>query len=146
MKKLSVILLVGCLLMNLATAYAAPTSQAVFFLNLNYYAVNGNRLVMDAAPFIQNNRIYVPVRYLAYACGVKEQDINWDPVMETVTLKLNDNVLQMQLGINQAIHNNLVVDLDVAPILQQVALTCRHVGLPKHLAMKLTGMSQPKKL
>ncbi|GAB6157648.1 hypothetical protein JCM39194_08480 [Desulfotomaculum varum] len=120
MKKLSVILLAGCLLINLmSAAYAAPTNQAVFFLSLNHYVVNGNRLAMDAAPFIQNNRIYVPVRYLAYACGVKEQDINWDPVTETVTLKLDNKVLQMQVGINQAIQDNLVVDLDVAPILLQ---------------------------
>ncbi|WP_099084042.1 stalk domain-containing protein [Desulforamulus profundi] len=67
---------------------------------------------------IENNRTYVPIRYLAYACGVTDQDIKWDNALEIVTLKLGDTILQMQVGIDQAIKGDLVVDLDVAPIMK----------------------------
>ncbi|SHF32608.1 Copper amine oxidase N-terminal domain-containing protein [Desulforamulus putei DSM 12395] len=119
MKKLISIILACFLVLSVTvTAIAAPTYNAVFYLNLNKYMVNNRQFTMDATPFIENNRTFVPIRYLAYACGVKDEDIKWDNTLETVTMKLGDTILQMQVGIDQSIQGDLVVDLDAAPIMK----------------------------
>ena len=119
MKKLLSLLLIGFLVFGLASnAFAAPLSRATFYLNQSYYLVNNSQQSMDAAPFIQNNRTYVPIRYLAYACGLTDQDVQWDKVFQTVKLSQGDKILQLQVGIDQAIINDFVYDLDVAPVVR----------------------------
>src|SRR5690606_8161808 len=48
---------------------------------------------MDAMPFIEQGRTFVPVRYMAKAIGV--EDIGWDEETRTVTLSTAD--IQMHL-------------------------------------------------
>lgn len=58
-------------------ALAAPAHKAVFVVGQESYTVDGQPKEMDAAPFIENGRTFVPVRYLAYALGVAEENIVW---------------------------------------------------------------------
>ena len=76
--------------------------QAAFLIGHNEYFVkteypreerNRNEEAfrpMDAAPFVENGRTYVPVRYLALALGIRPEDIGWDEKTETVMLTLGD--------------------------------------------------------
>ena len=119
MKKILSLLGTGILVFGLAiNALAAPINQATFYLNQSYYLVNNNQQNMDAAPFIENSRTYVPIRYLSYACGLTDQDVQWDEVFQTVKLSQGDKVLQLQANIDQAIINDLVYELDVAPVIR----------------------------
>ena len=119
MKKIPSLFLTGLLVFGLAVStLAAPINQASFYLNQSYYLVNNSQQSMDAAPFIQNNRTYVPIRYLSYACGLTDQDVQWDEVFRTVTLSQGDKILQLQVSIDQAIINGFVYDLDVAPVIR----------------------------
>ncbi|ABO49167.1 copper amine oxidase domain protein [Desulforamulus reducens MI-1] len=119
MKKFMATVFTLALLFNcVASAMAAPANNVVFYLNMNKYVVDNSQYTMDAAPFIEKGRIFVPIRYLAYACGVVEQDVQWHHVFETVTLKRKDTTLQLQVGINQAIKNDLVEELDISPIMK----------------------------
>jgi len=43
------------------------------------YAVNDTVYTMAVAPFIKNDRIYLPVRCMAHALGMGDADIAWDP-------------------------------------------------------------------
>lgn len=52
MKKLISVILAGFLVLSVTvTVIAAPTNNAVFYLNLNKYMVNKSQYTMDAAPF-----------------------------------------------------------------------------------------------
>ncbi|AQS59565.1 copper amine oxidase N-terminal domain-containing protein [Desulforamulus ferrireducens] len=119
MKKLLSLLSTAVLVFCLAgSALAAPVKQAIFYLNQSYYQIDTVHHTMDAAPFIENNRTYVPIRYLSYACGLTDQDVVWDEVFQTIKLSQGDKVLQLQVNIDQAIVNDLVYDLDVAPVVK----------------------------
>jgi len=39
---------------------------------------------MDIVPFIDKNKIFVPVRFLGYAIGLKNENITWDNATKTV--------------------------------------------------------------
>lgn len=100
-----------------ATALAAPTHQAVFVIGQNSYTADGQEKTMDAAPFIENDRTYVPVRYLAYALGVAEKDVGWDGSTNTVTLKLGGITLKMVIGSKILYVNGQPKQMDVAPLI-----------------------------
>jgi hypothetical protein len=86
-----------------------------------HYEVNldGQKLVqeIDAAPFLQNDRTFVPVRYLALALGVPEQDIKWSPASQTVNLVYNGVTLTLAVGENIMRINDQPLKMDVAPLL-----------------------------
>lgn len=63
--------------------------EASFFVGEKYLTWNESKVVMDVAPFIQNNRTYVPVRYLANSLGVENKYIDWDKKTQQVTLVLS---------------------------------------------------------
>jgi hypothetical protein len=60
--------------------------QAVFTIGQANYVLNGQTCSTDAAPFIDNGRVFVPVRYLGEALGV---DVGWSPDSKTVGLTKN---------------------------------------------------------
>ena len=123
----------------MATAWAStiPTNKAVFKIGSSKYTVNDTEYSMDAAPFIQNGRTYVPVRYLAYSCGLKDTGIRWDLATQTVTLTLNsDSLISLKLKIGDPIlhisngsANNVTTRMDVAPLLKdnRIYLPARYV-------------------
>ncbi len=53
--------------------------SVVFRIGLNEYFVNNQvpGVKMDVAPFTENGRTFVPVRYLSNALGVKNENIFW---------------------------------------------------------------------
>ncbi|MDQ0286813.1 hypothetical protein J2Z49_001930 [Desulfofundulus luciae] len=95
------------LLVILAFAFpvlAAPGHKAVFVVGQGSYTVDGQDREMDAAPFVESDRTFVPVRYLAYALGIAEKDITWDVKTQTVTITAYDDgwatVVEMQIGVS----------------------------------------------
>ncbi len=68
---------------NSSSAY-----QAVFTVGQANYLLNGQTYSTDAAPFINNARVFVPVRYLGQALGV---DVGWNGDPNDKTVQLNDN-------------------------------------------------------
>ena len=96
-------------------------------------AEGGQRRVekMDAAPFIENGRTYVPVRYLALALGVPASGIAWAADTQTVTLSKNGITLTM-FAVGNALFINGVAQppLDAAPLLKdgRVYLPARRVA------------------
>ncbi|MCL0067713.1 N-acetylmuramoyl-L-alanine amidase [Peptococcaceae bacterium] len=63
--------------------------EVSFFVGERYFTWNENKIKMSVAPFIQNNRTYIPVRYLANSLGVEDKDIYWDKNSKQVTLVLS---------------------------------------------------------
>jgi hypothetical protein len=78
----------------------APGQQpaAVFRIGQNSYEAGGQNFPMDAAPYIKDGRTYVPIRFLANALGVRDQDITWDQATRTATLSRGNLSLKLQVG------------------------------------------------
>ena len=90
----------------------APTAKAIMMsIGQPFYAVDGELLPMDAAPYIQNGRTMVPVKYVAQALGVKEESIIWNKTARTVTI-LGEKAIQLTIDSNEMIVNGETVQMD----------------------------------
>lgn len=93
---------------------AAPSTGSVSFsIGSQIYTVDGVAKVMDASPYIKEGRTYVPVRYLALALGVSEDNIGFENGV--VTLTKGDAVVKMTLGSKTITVNDQAQTMDVAP-------------------------------
>lgn len=92
----------------------APEAGTVLFnVGSTVYTAGGVTKVMDAAPYIKNDRTYVPVRYLALALGVSENDIAFENGV--VTLTKGTDVIKLTMGSTSLLKNDATVTMDVAP-------------------------------
>lgn len=103
--------------------------KSYFFVDANHNMVVRNN-GMDVAPFIENDRTYVPVRYLAYALGVADKDVAWDDKTKTVTLSMDGTTLELKVGDKTLYVNGKPQVMDVAPLLRdgRVFLPARFVA------------------
>lgn len=90
-----------------------------FYIGKAYYTVGGVRFTMDVAPYIKSSRTFLPVRFVAYGCGVTDDNIIWDPVARTVQLRKGGTTLLLQIGspvlkVTTA-SGTATVQMDVAP-------------------------------
>jgi len=72
-------------------------------------------LAMDVSPYEKDGRSYVPVRFLAYACGVSEDNVQWDEATQTVTIIKDDTTLKLTIGSTILTKNKETIIMDVAP-------------------------------
>ncbi|MFZ5643882.1 MAG: copper amine oxidase N-terminal domain-containing protein [Bacillota bacterium] len=105
--------------------------SVVFKIGVPYYVVNGQTpgIKMDVAPFIKNDRTFVPVRFLGNALGLDDSRINWDNSAQAAALKGNAT-LQMTIGQASITSNGVTKKIDVAPVLQsgRTFLPARYVA------------------
>lgn len=130
-KSVVLVFLVAMLALLPAMAFAAGNNVA-FIIGLNKYFVNDQLpgVNMDVAPFIQDGRTFVPVRYLANALGVTDDNIKWDSVAKQVYLKLNNTTVTLVIGQASIITNGQTKAIDVAPVIQndRTFLPARYVA------------------
>lgn len=98
-----------------AAREGAVAKSATFRIGSTIYNVGAEARAMDAAPYIKDDRTFVPVRYLAYALGVKESDVKWDAATQTVTLTKDKSTVKLVIGSNVLTVNDQVKYMDVAP-------------------------------
>ncbi len=67
---------------------------------------------MDAAPYIKNDRTYVPMRYVAETIGA---EVVWDDAARTVTLTRGEDVVVFTIGSPSYTVNGETMTADVAP-------------------------------
>ncbi len=79
------------------------------------FEINGIMKMMDAAPYVKNGRTYVPLRYLAYACGLSDKDIVWEDSNQTVTLTRGNTVIKLAIGSKTMKVGDTETAMDVAP-------------------------------
>jgi len=94
------------------TAVRTPVS-ALFQLGSASYMVDSQKHIMDAVSYMKNNRVFVPVRYLAYACGVTEENIVYENGV--IHLISDDKVIRMVINDRTIVVNGLSKFMDVAP-------------------------------
>ncbi|WP_161486101.1 copper amine oxidase N-terminal domain-containing protein [Desulfotomaculum copahuensis] len=126
-----------------ANTPAAPEQTISFAVGQNAYYVNSQGYSMDAVPFTENGRIYVPVRYLAKSLGLTDNHIKWDEKTAAVTL---EDGLTLKFVNNGAFCyiNGQKKNID-APMLERngrVYLPAKYVAEPYGYKVSWDGASQ----
>jgi len=62
------------------------TVEIVVTIDAPSMTVNGQTVALDSPAIIENDRTYLPVRAIANALGVANEDIKWDGATSTATL------------------------------------------------------------
>lgn len=131
LRKLIGVVMVLAMLATVTPAMAAADIQVnvydkgqiksiVFAIGVNQYFVNGQTpgVKMDAAPYIDSDRTFVPVRFLGNALGVEDENITWDDSQGRAALQAGSTRAELTIGKKQIITNGQAKDIDVAPQLQ----------------------------
>lgn len=87
--------------------------KILFTVGKKQYQCNDQSIDIDAAPYVKDNRTYVPVRYLAYALGIADDNISYNG--RKVSLKKDDTELELTIGKPQITVNGEVKEIDVMP-------------------------------
>lgn len=87
-------------------------TETTFMMGSNLYLSDGEEKSMDTIPYIKEGRVYLPVRFVAEALGITENNITWDPATQTVTLMKNDRVVQMKVGSPTITVNGVSIPMD----------------------------------
>lgn len=125
------LVLAGLLVLLSPAALAAGEGTAVFLVGGTRYRVGSGLREMDAAPFVDSGRTFVPVRYLAYALGVPEDGIGWDGASRTVILSARGTEVRLAVGSPVLLADGREVRMDVSPRLVppgRVVLPARFVA------------------
>jgi hypothetical protein len=93
----------------------STAGTAVFTIGSTSYTLNGSTVSMDVAPYIQDSRTFLPLRYIANAVGVADSNILWNPTTQSVTIIKGGVVAQFTIGSTTMILNGASVTMDVAP-------------------------------
>jgi hypothetical protein len=88
---------------------------SVFTIGSTSCLLNGVYINMEVAPYINENRTYMPIRYVAYAVGISDQGIIWNDDEKTVILIKDDSNVQLKIGSEHLIFNGATVYMDVVP-------------------------------
>jgi len=106
--------------------------EALFTINSTTYTVNEETKTMDVAPEIKDNRTFVPIRYLAYALGVPEDGILWEPQKLKVTITKDGTSVELLIGQKYQYINKKPRKMDVAPYIKdgRTMLPARWVAEP----------------
>ncbi|ABZ83443.1 conserved hypothetical protein, possible surrface layer glycoprotein [Heliomicrobium modesticaldum Ice1] len=88
---------------------------ATFKIGESKMTIGGVETAMDAAPYIKNDRTYVPLRFVAKAVGVDDNNISFSAADQSVILIKGDRVVKLQLGSTDLTINGVTMTMDVAP-------------------------------
>jgi hypothetical protein len=89
--------------------------ESRFTIGSDIFYYGTKAVATGTAPYIKDNRTYLPVRFVAMAVGVDEDNIVWNPTSSTVTLKSGGNIMTLVIGVKTATVNGQTVQLEVAP-------------------------------
>ena len=99
----------------------ALTAVSVFLFTVSAFAtqnitvmVNGENLVMEQAPILQNNRTLVPMRAIFEAL---DTTVDWDGQTQSIIASKGDLTIKMTIGQQEMTVNDKTITLDTAPIL-----------------------------
>ena len=126
-----------CLLLILLSGNAALAQEttlpplqkkAIFMVNHNVVQVDDAAFTIDASPYIEKGRTFIPLRYLGEVIGA---EVKWDGGSKEATLKLqNGKVLILKSGEIFLNNNGKYELMDVAPVIVppgRICLPARYV-------------------
>lgn len=106
-----VLLLLLLISLSLCTPVLAAEGIGVFTVGSTEYLVDGQKYSMEVAPFIQEGRTFIPVRYVAGAMGIAPDDITYSN--GEITLIADNKVVRLCTGSNVMVVNGVEINMDV---------------------------------
>ncbi|NLK53095.1 MAG: copper amine oxidase N-terminal domain-containing protein [Syntrophomonadaceae bacterium] len=128
--KLNIVYLALCLmiagLIFVPGKALAAIYESKYQIGSDTYYINGKQKKMDVVPFIENDRLFVPVRYIAYGLGLKDEDINY--VHDTAIIKGKKEV-RLTIGVSSVSINGSIKNIDAIPTIKndRIFLPVRYV-------------------
>lgn len=99
---------------EMATSLNEPMDEVVFTPDSNTYIDSNKAMSMDTSPFIQDNKVFVPVRYLAKSFGIEDEDILYAD--DVLTILSNGMPIQLIDEKPVIVMGEVVEEIDVAPV------------------------------
>ncbi len=93
----------------------ARHTGGVFWMDSTSSIINGATEKLGIAPYIKDARTYLPVRYVAHALGIEDENIIWDPATRMVILRKGNTMVALTIGSDKITVNDTVRTMDVAP-------------------------------
>ncbi|MEI6310163.1 MAG: copper amine oxidase N-terminal domain-containing protein, partial [bacterium] len=93
----------------------AQESAIQLWIGKKDISINGQSQMMDVAPFIQNGRTLVPVRFISEALGAK---VDWIDADKEIVIVLGAKVVGLWIGKDTATVNGVESKLEAPPIIQ----------------------------
>jgi len=113
------------------TLQAEQTTKGIFRVGQKSYTIDNVTYSMDVAPFIENGRVYVPVRYLAHMLSLPGDGVIWDASSQSVFMGKEGIAIRLQVG-NAILQRSpgTFISMDVAPVIRnnRVFLPARYVA------------------
>lgn len=91
--------------------------DAQFVIGQASYTNNGTVVTMDAAPYIDSNsRTMVPIRYIANACGISDDNIVWNGATQTATMSGANTVVTIKVGASTITTSTGTITMDTVAV------------------------------
>ena len=91
------------------------TAQPLFTAGNAIIVINSQEVIMDVVPYLKNNLLYVPVRYLSNSLGITNENIHWDESSQTVTAAKDNITLVLTIGSTNMSINGELFEMGIAP-------------------------------
>ena len=110
--------LLAALFLLALPAFAGQVRSAAFMVGQAEYIVDDVMPVRtDAVPFVEQGRVFVPLRYLARALGVADEKVTWEPETKKITVVCPcGSTLELAVGSKAMSINGQPREMDVAPV------------------------------
>ena len=123
-----VMVLTGFVPGRIARVYGADnvvTQEVRVTIGESNYVIDGKSYAMDAVAYISStsNSTMVPLRFVAQALGVSNDQILWNDVNKTATIITPTNTLQFKIGSSTMVDNSKLVDMkspDDLPVFAEI--------------------------
>lgn len=85
------------------------------YIDKKEYLINDEKNNMDVAPFIQDERTMVPLRFIAEGFGA---EVNWNEEDKTAIIKKDDKIIQVPIDKKEIIVNGEIQNIDTKAIIK----------------------------
>ncbi len=79
--------------------------------------VNQESILMDVAPFIQNNRIMLPLRWVSLGLGIPDSGVLWDEGKRSITIKHREKTAILTIDSKIMLIDGKAIAIDAAPVI-----------------------------
>ena len=132
MKKIITLVLASLLLISTTVFAKAPSIE-----------IDGKIIKTDAAPFIEKDRTFVPIRFIGEALNYK---VDWNKDKKLVTIKNNDRQILMTIGDTNITVNNEKIKNEFATLIRKDRTYVRLRFVAENMNLKVNWDGKEKKV
>lgn len=106
---------------------AEEKNEISFTIDNKKFVMNNEKLEMDVEPFIKNDRIMVPIRFVGVALGY---EVLWDQKTQTATLTKGENIIKIPMFGKEFTVNGKKFMSDAEPVVvkDRIFLSLSNIG------------------